>query len=208
MQKEKMYMEYRGLIFKAIKDLNCYYKTNDEYQEYFDSWEIGLLNALNNYDSTKNANSSYFYTCIINSIKRTFIYKKSNKRVINYLEKDSLDGGLLEDKDLYNIIADETINIENEILKKEQYDILYKAINMLKPTYKEIICKYYGINCKKETLGEIAKNYNISRQALNAKKDNALQKIRKYYKSLGGDYYDWFFNKKTYRVINKTRLKR
>lgn len=185
--KQKLFDKYYRLIFKAIKDLNCYYKTEDEFQEYVDYGVIGLLTAINNYDKNKNAKTTYFYTCIRNTIIVAFTRKDTDKRKINYLEKQSLDELTIDNKKYEEILADESINIEEEIIKKEEIEILYKAINMLKPTYKDIICKNYGIGCHKESEEKIAAEQKVSKQAVNEKKKVALKQLKKYILEIGGE---------------------
>lgn len=177
--KEFFYNKYKRLIPKVIKDTNCQYTSEEEFQDYYDIGEIGLLTAINNFDFSKEETTKYFYNSIKNSIVRYFYYKSLDLRKINYLDLASLDQSICEGTiNLSEIIEDENVNIENEIIKKELYETLYKTIDTLKPTYKDIICKYYGINSKRYTLQELADLYNISRQAINVKRDNALKKLK------------------------------
>ena len=71
-------------------------------------------------------------------------------------------------------------------IKKYQYETLYKAINMLKPDYKKLICQYYGIKCDNMTLEQIANVNNVTRQAIDSKKNNALKELKRNYIKLGG----------------------
>ena len=190
MNKNELYEKYKFLIFNVMKDVNCFHRTDDEWQEYYDAGEMGLLNAIKQFDPNREEKISFFYKCIKTSILREFYLRKRNSRYINYLEKDSLDEEILDNKQLESLLADDNINIEEDFIKKEQNEILYKAIDMLKPTYKDIICRYYGINCKKEKLEKMAKSYGISRQALSVKKDNALKKLKKNIEKMGGIYFE------------------
>lgn len=177
--KEYFYNKYKRLIPRVIRDINCQYRNEDEYQSYYDFGELGLLMAINNFDFSKEETTTYFYNSIKNSILHYFYYKSLNLRKINYLELVSLDQSIFEGaNNLSEIIEDENVNIENEIVKNELYETLYKAIDTLKPTYKDIICKYYGIKSKRYTLQELADIYNISRQAINVKRENALKKLK------------------------------
>ena len=91
MDKNKLYQKYKYLIPKVIKDINCQYRSQDEWQEYFDAGEIGLVIAINTFDINRGDKSTYFYTCIKHNILILFKSKVSYKRRINYLEKDSLE---------------------------------------------------------------------------------------------------------------------
>lgn len=180
MTEEELFIKNKPLIKKVIKDLGCKYKTEDEYEEYVFYGILGLLNAIRKYKSDIPTSSSYFYTSIKNSILHSFIIKTSNTRKINYMYLKSFDEVLLEDSSLYEVIPDTTINLEEDLLKKEQYEFLYKALDKLKPSYKKIICENYGIGIKKKTLDVIAKESKVSRQAINVKKKLALKKLKKY----------------------------
>lgn len=184
-QREELYNKYQFLIYKVIKDLNCSYKNEEELEEFIYYGKVGLLNAINKFNGEKET-STYFYICIRNEIMAFFKKKDTNKRRINYLYKDSLDDLTLTDSSLYELIPDENTNIEEETIKKEQIMLLYKAINMLKPSYKDIICYYYGLYKEQLTLTELAKKYNVSRQCINIKKQSAIKKIRKNMRKLGG----------------------
>ncbi len=186
MTKEQLLEKYKNLIYKVIKDTHCHYSTDDEFQEYYDAGMLGLIYGINKFDASQQETSTYFINCIKHGIFRFFHDKTKYVRKINYIEKESLD--YIDDNDinLHEMIADENVNIENEIIKKEQYEILYKAINMLKPSYKKIICEYYGIGCKNMTLENIAQKSKITRQAVNVKKENALRDLRKNMRKLGG----------------------
>lgn len=185
MTKQELYEKYSNLIYKVIKDINCNWKTEDEWQEYYDAGMLGLIKGINGYDNNQEQTTKYFYNCIRNGITRAFYYHSRYNHKVNYIEKDSLDDIYLDKKTYYEIYPDENVNIEKELIKKEQNEILYKAIDMLKPTYKDIICKYYGIKCKKLTLERIAQNHKISRQAIQIKKNIALQILKRNLIKLG-----------------------
>ena len=177
--KEYFYNKYKRLIPRVIRDINCQYRNEDEYQNYYDFGEIGLLMAINNFDFSKEETTTYFYKSIRNYILYTFRKKSFKSKKLDYMNLISLDQFIYDgDGNLAEVIQDENINIENDIIKNEMYESLYNAIDTLKPTYKDIICKYYGIKSKRYTLQELADIYNISRQAINVKRENALKKLK------------------------------
>ena len=177
--KEYYYSKYKGLIPKVIRDLNCQYRNKEEYQNYYDFGELGLLLGINKFDDSKEEKVSYFYKSIKSSILYYFSYKSIKLRQLNYIDLISLDQFIYEgNSNLSEIIQDENINIENDIIKNEIYESLHKAINTLKPVYQDIVYKYYGFNGKKYTLEELAQLYNVSKQAMLAKKKNILKKLK------------------------------
>lgn len=185
MNKEELYNKYKFLILKVIKDLNCQYRNSEEYEEYIFSAKVGLLNAINNYNPEKISSSSYFYTSIKNSILLSFITKSYNKNKINYLKMASLDSPISEKSELKEIIPDTSINIEQDYLKKEECEFLYRCINKLKPIYKEIICDSFGIYRKPKSVEEISKKYGVSKQTIYVKQRNAISKLKNMYKKEG-----------------------
>lgn len=179
--KEYYYNKYKGLIPKVIKDLNCQYRNKEEYQNYYDFGELGLLLGINKFDDSKEETITYFYKSIKNSILHYFYYKSLKLRKINYLNLVSLDQTIYEGNagNLFEVIEDENVNIENDVITNETYKALYKAISTLKPVYQDIVYKYYGLKGKKYSLEEIAQSYNISRQAMMVKKNIILNKLKK-----------------------------
>lgn len=185
MTKSELYNQYKFLILKVMKDLHCQYRTEDEWQDYYDAGQLGLIRAINEYDYSSKK-TPFFYSCIKREILNFFHYKTFNKRKINFMLLNSLNKEVGEDTELYELIEDEKVDIERYIIKQEQYETLYKAINMLKPTYKKLICDYYGIGTDSKTFDELAITYKITKQALSVKKNNALKELRKIYKKLEG----------------------
>ena len=182
MSKEELYDKYKFLVLKVIKDLHCQYKNREEFEEYIFNGTIGLLNAINKYDSNIPSSSSYFYTSIRNSILVFFTKRNYNKNKINYIEMISLDTLAENNFPIYELLPDQTINIEKDFIKKQEIKKLREYLNKLKPSYKKIICDFYGIDRDKKTLAEMSIEYGVSRQAVCVKKDNALKKLRKMFK--------------------------
>lgn len=189
MSKEELYMKYRNLIFKAIKDLNCQFKNDDEFQEYYDIGEIGLLKAINSYNPKIDSSSTFFYISIVNNIKKWFYLKMMGVRYINYIQKISFEENSERSRILEDLIPN-NVNIEKEYIIREQNEILYKAIDKLKSQYKYIVTSFYGIKTPKKTYLELSKELKISRQAIAVKKNTALKQLKKHFEELGGIYYD------------------
>ncbi len=178
MTKEELYEKYRLLIFKVMRDLHCNIKDSQERQSYFEAGEMGLLKAIKNYDVSKRSTTGFIYSCIRNEILRYFTEKTSPKR---YLD----NANMLPCDEYEEVIEDININIEKDLLIKETNKDLYKAIDMLKPKYKDIIVKKYGIKCHEIRHTDLAKYYNISSQALYQQTVLALKKLRKNLKEIG-----------------------
>ena len=172
--KEELYLKYKRLVPKVMQDLHCIYRTEEERQQYYDYAELGLIRGISNYDPTKELSTRYFYLCIRNSITNYFRAKNMQKRYLDYTNMASLDEEIYADT-----VEDKSVNIEKQIIEKETNEKLHKAINSLKPIYKDVICRYYGFYGKDYTLEEISQIYGISKQAVYVKKENALKQIKK-----------------------------
>ena len=130
-------------------------------------------------DGVRNL-ATYLYACIRNEIKKYFrikTYQKRNGDVIS-LNKIIEDTG---DEILELLKTDE--DLEQEAILNERKEIVIKILSEIKKGdyYKRL----YGINCKKESVKEIAQKENCStrniyRQLYIAKKE-FIEKWRKYY---------------------------
>lgn len=188
MQKleEDLVIENQALIGYAIKQMHLTWKTDDEYQEYFDAGLEGLIKGIKNFDySTGNALSSFLLPCIKNEIKR-FLYIKTMPKRYNPKGKDfSLEYLLFEGDEntrLIDKIADPKVNVEEEIIRKEKYEQILDAINHIKYEQDKLIIKMnYGLDGYKEKSVEaIAKDLKISRSLAYRKKTRGIESIKKY----------------------------
>ena len=178
MTKEELYNKYKHLIFKVMKDINCQFKDQEEFQYFYDYGELGLLRAINDYDYRTDG-STYFYICIKTSIMVSIQMKERHKRKINYINLLSLDLDNENNINNYEVIKDERIDLEKEILINDLENELHKCIKTLKPSYQNIICNYYGINTKEKTLEQIAKTYKTTKQSILVRRNKALQILKK-----------------------------
>ena len=176
--KYELYKQYRGLIFKVIKDLNCQWETQEDWQELFDAGELGLIRAINKVEVDR-INTRFFYAYIRNELLTYFYVKTMPKRYAK--EKPiSIDKEIGEDRFLYEVIPDDT-NIEQDLIKKEQVKTIKLALNLLPPKYKDILIKYYNLGYDLRT---IANDYNTSYQNIHATKKTALKLLKTIYLKL------------------------
>ena len=109
MNKEELYKQYCGLIYKVMKDLHCTWKNDDEFQAIYDSGELGLIKAINKVNIQK-INSVFFYTYIKNSILNYFHEKTMPKRYLDGTNMLSIE----------EIDIPSNIDIEKQIIMKDQ----------------------------------------------------------------------------------------
>ena len=190
---EKLVLENTQLIHKVIKDMGLYYRTKDEYQEFYDSGLLGLINGAKTYDETQSKTGTYLYKCIYNAIARELYVNSMQKRNNKYGKDISIYTKVKEYENgreltIFDITKDETVNIEEEILRLDRAEKLYKAIDKLDPIEQDYIKKYYGVFGYVQMTGEeIAKEYNISRQAVNTRIERIKRKLRKHLEKIKED---------------------
>ena len=69
--KDEIILNNLGLIYKAMKDLHCQIRTEEEFEQYYYAGLFALIKASKTYDETKGK-SGYLYIYIKNAIKKQF----------------------------------------------------------------------------------------------------------------------------------------
>lgn len=156
-EQETMLLDNINLIKYCIKKMNLKSLSNDEYQNFYDDGLIGLINGIKTYNQDKSQLSTYLYTCIKNNICRGMYLATMDKRKSNYntFSLDKTFNDTTEDTYL-DILADEKVNIEEEVSKKIEIQRLLKCLEKLKRRDREWLKLYFGIDCKEHTCNEIA----------------------------------------------------
>ena len=84
MNKDVMFNENSGLIWKAIKDMHLYATKDMELDDYYQIGSMGLLRAIDTYDASKGVQfSTYAVKCIKNEIGQYFQSQERDKRKMN-----------------------------------------------------------------------------------------------------------------------------
>ena len=84
MNKDVMFNENSGLIWKAIKDMHLYATKDMELDDYYQIGSMGLLRAIDTYDTDKGIQfSTYAVKCIKNEIGQYFQSQERDKRKMN-----------------------------------------------------------------------------------------------------------------------------
>ena len=174
MYDEKLVMENINLIYLALKRLYLYDKKDD----YFDVGMIGLVKGARTYDKTKGiAPSTYLYRCIYAELCNTFRKKQPDGMLsLNKVINSEADGKAIT---LQDVIPSD-INIEEEIIKKDQIEHLYIALSKLKEKELDIINATYGLNGVKQlTQNQLKEKYNLSQAQISRIKNKSIDKLRK-----------------------------
>lgn len=181
---EKLILENIPLIYKVIKDMHCYWKTEDEFQSLYDAGLEGLIRGAKSYDNSKGKHSTFLYQCIRNMICREIYSSELDKRKINKEIMISLDKEVDPESDTTykDYLEDVNVNIEAEIEKKLEVERLLSAVNSLKSQKDKLaIKKYYGLegysmkNCE-----EIAKEFGVSRTMIATRIRRCYPKLKKW----------------------------
>lgn len=175
--KENMFKRNEKLIYLVLKRKGVLHRE----EELYDIGLIGLTNAINTFDSSKGIKeSTYFYKCISNEISK-FIYLQntSKRRCPTSIISLDYEMGEGEGSSYANLVPDPNVDIEHEIIEKTENEILYSAIQQLKPSYQEIIKKYFGIGTAPRNTTQLSKELGISREAINQKRHRALKQLQK-----------------------------
>ncbi|MEE0061369.1 MAG: RNA polymerase sporulation sigma factor SigK [Acutalibacteraceae bacterium] len=157
-----------------------YHSNNNNYDDLISVGIIGLIKAINTFDSTKAQRlSCYASTCIQNEILMLF---RNNKRT---QQEISLNESVDSDNDGNNLVLMDVIAVNDDIV--DQLDIKIKSeklasyINeVLDEREKLVIALRYGLDGNDEKpQREIAKMLNISRSYVSRIETKALKKLRK-----------------------------
>lgn len=175
------------LIHLVIKRLHLTWKTEDEFQAYYDAGVDGLIDGARTFDESKGyTQSTYLYTCIANRIKRVLYLNTMPKRC-NPNGSDISIETKIGDEDgttLGDFIVDPNINIEKDLEEKlEKERLIYALDKALNEREKRIICHMYGINgYQKTSLVQCGVLEGLSRERVNQIKKKSIDKLEKYLK--------------------------
>lgn len=187
MYDEKLVTENLALIVLMIKKLNCKWETDDEYQNYYDYGLEGLIRGAKTYDESKGKVSTYLCSCIKNSIQRAFYLNKMPKRYnpagpdlsLNY---EVYEGNNLNDyAEFGDFISDPNVNIEEEVERIHQKEIILNAVNNLKIEKDKLVVKmYYGLDGYEEckSYEKIAEKLGVSRNAIFSRMQRAKKELK------------------------------
>lgn len=155
----KLMNNYKNLVNKIAKK---YFIIGGEFADVIQEGMIGLFNAYNKFDISKNVLFKTFASVCINrqiitAIKKA--YKNNKSELFDDINAETLNS---------NIIC---FNPEDDIVLKEDYEILLKEISeKLSSLEYKILDEFL----KEQNYDEIAKKLNLTKKSV----DNALSRIR------------------------------
>lgn len=151
------------------------YKFKYDYDELFEVGMIGLCKGVKVFD----ANKGYKPTAILSSCIRNEIlmFLRKNKSLPLSLDNIASQDGKITYEDM---IADESINIEQQIIRKMQIEEIKNAMYKLNEKERIILAHVYEIGgAKKLNQAQLSKILNISQSYVCRILNKAILKIRK-----------------------------
>lgn len=159
-----------------------YLKENKESEDLISIGTIGLIKAVNTFNSDKKIRfATYAVRCIENEI---LMVLRSEKKLVSEVSMEEPIGKDAEGNEilLIDILYNDEESVFNEAINEINKKKLYKVIDeCLFGREKEIIILRYGLNDGIPIpQREIAKNMNISRSYVSRIEKKALEKLREY----------------------------
>jgi len=175
--RDKLVEHNLRLVVHIIKK---YYANYSDQDDLISIGTIGLIKAVNSFDSSKGTRlATYASRCIENEILMYFRNQKKTAQDISMNEPIDVDaqGNPLTLSEI--IFTDDTI--VDDIDKKLKLERLRKAVNEISDEREKlIIVKRYGLNGRVPmTQREIAKQLGISRSYVSRIEKKALRNLRK-----------------------------
>ena len=149
----------------------------------------GKYLKLNKLKQILKANTEASQEKLYKSLKQEGIDKKQaddlfliNRNQVNSTSLNiNLDSEDSTGDELMDMVGDDSIPVDDQILKKDMEDFLMKALDQLSDREKQIIIYRYGLdNEKPKTLEEIGTIYSLSRERIRQIENQALGKLKQY----------------------------
>lgn len=177
--RDKIIEHNLRLVMMVVKSFK---NTPYEFNDLLSYGIIGLINAVDNYDKSKDIEfTTYFVKCIKNSI---LYYLKIESKKIKTISLDECVSSENKEKDgddtsLKEFISDKRVNIADSYETKETNAILHHLVSELPAKESEYLTLYFGLdNNEPKCLQEIADIYNLSKQCIYIVVHRALTRLR------------------------------
>lgn len=180
MTEEKLILDNINLIYMVLKRVNLYSCLD----EYFDIGMIGLVKGAKNFDESKGYKpTTYLARCITNEILAYIRKQNMSKRGGGVKNISIYTPITIDEKEIYlldTISSNE--DIEENTIKKEQRELVYKEIINLNERDKFIICSKYGLLGHKElTQEELATKVGLSQSYVCRIIKKFIEEVRRKY---------------------------
>lgn len=172
---EKLMKCFENYIYKSALGI---YVAGYEHEDLMQIGYITVMNSVDKYDITKSNFINYVTLAITNNF-RCVIRNKARENAYGSIDADLGEGLRLRD-----ILADESINIEEDYIKEKLESYLREAVEGLPFKLQEII-KYVYFE-EKGRLKDYARETGINYNTVMKRKNLAFEKLRKLLKARQG----------------------
>ena len=165
--KEELIKRLQPLIISSIRR---YYNKVNEYDDLIQEGNLVVLQCLKNYDKNKG---TYFLGYVKTMLKFTYLNKHKEKTCFSI--NQPVNGG---EGELVDILESKKESPLDLLLEKENYDLLYEALNILTDRQREVVIYFYVEDL---SIGQIAEKLNITYRTVINTKTRALEKLKEYF---------------------------
>ena len=182
-EEDRLVKDNIKLIYQVMKDHNLLYMED----ELYDVGLIGLTKGIKTFDKSRGTRvSTYIYACIktevLGYLRKSHAQKRTLFREVSLNTKIKTSQSDGDGVELIDYIADNRLDFEENVEKEERNKTLEKYVCKLSSGQKELICHYYGIlGYNKMTVSDLKRKYGTSKQAIFARRNRALEKLRTMY---------------------------
>ena len=157
-----------------------YSSSSAESEDLISIGTIGLIKAVNSFNSQKNTRlATYAARCIENELLMYFRAKKKHSKEVSLYEPIGTDKEGNE-INLLDVIESAPVDIVEDCYIRENTDYLLRSLKKVlsDKEYQVICCRYGLFGMEEETQREIARKLCISRSYVSRIEKTALQKLR------------------------------
>lgn len=187
--KELLYLGNIGLVVKELKKINYPMYMHDELMSY---GSLGLQEAIDHFNLSKNVAFSSFALKVIHNhicdgIKNlkhsvnvsSYAFYKANESKENKYAEMLTKFELLSLDDVNDIYYSD-FDIEEHIIRREEIESLYRAIEKLPPDEQELLFEKYLYNGKGYSYEEIANRHQTNTSKVYRKVKRILKEVKSY----------------------------
>lgn len=176
--KKKIVEHNLKLVIFIVNNVFSYWYSQNivDKEDLISSGVVGLIKAIDSFDlDKKNQFSSYASMCISNEIKLFLRKFKHSANMLSLDQKIRIDSSENEDSLMYFI--QDNKDYYDDILEKNEYELIDNIVDKLPDKYKKIVKMYFGFGMERMSQQKIADVLGLSQCYISRLLDKALEKI-------------------------------